>query len=1326
MTRQQGYRPIKRLLVANRGVVARRIIRTARVMGMRGIAIFAESDADAAFVRDADLAVPLADVRPGVAEQAAYLDAAAIVEAAKRTDADAVHPGYGFLAENADFAEACSSAGLTLVGPQAAVIRAMAIKHTARELASAAGLPVLPALPADEAGCRDAASKLGFPLLVKASAGGGGVGIQRVDSAEELVVKVGSARATALRAFADDTVFLEKMLASPRHIEVQIVGDRYGTVVHLGERECSIQRRHQKIIEESPSVAVSAELREHMAACSVDLATSLGYVGVGTVEYLLDTASGEFYFLEMNTRLQVEHAVTEERYGVDLVRVQLEIAQGLPAASSLSGLTPRGHVIEARVYAEDPASDFRPAAGPVSVWHHEHHEGVRWESALDGPGEVNPFYDPLLAKVIARASTRTEACAKLTMALAGLRAHAPATNRDLLIAVLETADFEAGRTHTDFLALHPELLKTPNPDVSHLAAAIACTVSGRRGDDTIVPPGWRVLRDARTTESTWEGARATHHVRYRLGAASGDTTLTVALSDQCHEFVLRDLRPDGVRLRVDSVERAYQVVRSADGMVWVNDTSSQSWWREQPRLAGAGPGEQRVAVGVGGSSQPSVSMPGTVVEVHVKPGDRVHPGQLIAVLETMKTEQAVTAAMDGVVERVTVRVGDQVPAGTTVATITSVAPIQADTSPGAAEGSCSPHPPADTAAGQSPTPAHATGSWPLEGFTFDIVGGPNRIVRTAQSHLSLLGGSHDSGSSCGGSASGRPDSLAAVALHSPAGQTVTGEVCGWEDLGYGPFHELAAQAAFGTTSVHARARGEHRPLGVDYLSVNAATMLIQGVLALAVGNTRGMAADHVKLDVAGAALFPVTQYIAGATATEDAEKGIPEPAEGAAPPPFRSADDVWFELECLSAEPWREFWCALGAPSRDVARSWRSFLLRYPIGTAALAPSLHDAAATRTYAEIRALVEQAPGMNVTPVRRLCERRAELQDSGGLPLSPWRVVPAARTARAATPLRPDTVLPLDGMVVVESCRRVQGPLAGRLLHLLGATVVRVEMLGGDPLRGVPPMAGDCSARFVALNDGKHIVEVDLKSAAGHAEMLELVETADVFLHNWAPGKAAELGLSASDLHMVNPGLVYTRASGWGPVPSPGGVSGTDFMVQAHSGIGELVGSSESPRGSLMTLLDILGGQMCAQGTLAGLLARQRSGKGQCVNTSLLGAGDALIAEELMRPAEPATAQEPLSVVVPTADGAIAIATAAGAARCLSALGAEVPDGTTLSTQLRDILATCQARDMAVRLHESDVAAVPVRTDLAALARDPALSSRFIDRGCAILDTPWTFT
>jgi acetyl/propionyl-CoA carboxylase alpha subunit len=572
---------ISTLLVANRGEIARRVIRAARTQGVRTVAVYSEPDADAAHVAEADRAVALR----GSTSTETYLDVEQVLAAARASGADAVHPGYGFLSENAAFARRCAQAGLTWVGPDPAAIEAMGVKHTAKALAREAGVPTLPdaLLSGDDPDAwARAGDDVGFPLLVKASAGGGGSGMREVRDPAGLANAVRSARAEAARSFGDDTVFLERLLDAPRHVEIQVVGDAHGHVVHLGERECSIQRRHQKVVEEAPSPVVSAELRERMGATAVALAEKLGYVGVGTVEFLVDDGEvgdfltsdvsvdarlappepPRFFFLEMNTRLQVEHPVTEEVYGVDLVALQLAVADGEPLPFAQEDVVPRGHAIEVRLYAEDPAAGDRPSPGTLHRYRHD--AALRWEDALGASGEVSAFYDPMIAKVIAHAPTRAAAARRLAAGLAQAEIHGPTTNRDLLVAVLRDPDFLAGATRTDFLDRHPHL-RTPQPAtprVVHLAAAIAATAAARRAHDPLAhlaPPGWRPLRGAPRPTVRWEGPDGEVAVTYRLAAEALELTVDGAE----HVLGLRDVAPDRARVTSDGVEYRCRVAQHA-------------------------------------------------------------------------------------------------------------------------------------------------------------------------------------------------------------------------------------------------------------------------------------------------------------------------------------------------------------------------------------------------------------------------------------------------------------------------------------------------------------------------------------------------------------------------------------------------------------------------------------------------------------------------------------------------------------------------------------------------------------------------------------------
>ncbi len=464
---------IARLLIANRGEIAVRVARTAREMGIETVAVFAESDAGAFHVGQADRAVSLG---AGTAAET-YLSIPRLLDAARTSGADAVHPGYGFLSESASFARAVGDAGLVWVGPPASAMEEMGGKLRARAKMEAAGVPVVPGSHpgvADDAGLAAEARRLGFPLLIKASAGGGGKGMSRVDRPEDVAAALAEGRRLAAAAFGDGTVYLERLLEGCRHVEFQVFGDAAGNAVHLFERECSVQRRHQKIVEETPSAALSAARREEMGAAAVSAARAVGYVGAGTVEFLVDR-EGRFYFLEMNTRLQVEHAITEETIGADLVRTQLEVARGglLPAAWRDGTLAPRGHAIELRLYAEDPV-DFLPRSGRILVYRAPAGPGIRVDAGIAEGSVVGVEYDPLLAKLIVSGPDRAAAIERARRALGEWVVLGVETNMPLLAAVVASEEFRSGRYDTGLVARLPPGAASPAPpDAAWAAAALA-------------------------------------------------------------------------------------------------------------------------------------------------------------------------------------------------------------------------------------------------------------------------------------------------------------------------------------------------------------------------------------------------------------------------------------------------------------------------------------------------------------------------------------------------------------------------------------------------------------------------------------------------------------------------------------------------------------------------------------------------------------------------------------------------------------------------------------------------------------------------------------
>jgi acetyl-CoA carboxylase biotin carboxylase subunit len=440
------------LLVANRGEIAVRVLRTLREMGIRGVAVYSDADRDAPHVAEADVAVPLGDPVPA----ASYLDGRKLIEAARRTGAEAIHPGYGFLSESPAFARAVREAGLAFVGPAPEAMERVGNKIAARRLLQGSGVPIVPGMTeagADAARLAAAAEEMGYPVLVKAAAGGGGKGMRVVRGPAELAEAARRGASEALAAFGDGAVYLEKLLPRPRHVEFQVLGDSAGRIVHLGERECSLQRRHQKILEESPSPALDPELRRRMGEAAVEVARRAGYSNAGTVEFLFGE-DGRFHFLEVNARLQVEHPVTEMTTGLDLVRCQIEIAAGMPLSLRQEDVAPRGHAIECRIYAEDPAAGFLPSPGRILLAREPRGPGIRCDSGIATGCEVPEHYDPILAKVIAHAPDRGAAIARMARALEECVVLGVATPVELLLDVLASEPFRAGRTHTGFLEEH--------------------------------------------------------------------------------------------------------------------------------------------------------------------------------------------------------------------------------------------------------------------------------------------------------------------------------------------------------------------------------------------------------------------------------------------------------------------------------------------------------------------------------------------------------------------------------------------------------------------------------------------------------------------------------------------------------------------------------------------------------------------------------------------------------------------------------------------------------------------------------------------------------
>jgi len=610
------------VLIANRGEIAARVARTVHGLGLGTVGVFTDADAEAPHVDAVDVAVRIPS----------YLDGAAVLAAAEAGGARAVHPGYGFLSENAAFAAAVAAAGLTWIGPPAAAIELMGDKARAKRLARSAGVPVVPGVEGDDVGLdaiRAFCDEHGFPAVIKAVAGGGGKGMRVVRGPDEIEPALDAARREARAAFGDDRVLVERYLERPRHIEVQVLADRHGAVVHLGERECSLQRRHQKVVEEAPSPVVDAGRRERMGAAAVALAEACGYEGAGTVEFVAPADGGEFFFLEMNTRLQVEHPVTELVYGVDLVEQQLRVAAGEPLRLAQASLRPSGHAVEARLYAEDPANGFLPATGVIRRWRAPSGPGVRVDAGIREGQEIGTDYDPMLGKVIAHGEDRPTALRRLDRALARLELLGVATNAAFTRALLAREDVRAGEQDTGLLErVLAQLPSAPPPDLLTAAA-----VAAFRADTAAlsVPPGpWRrVIAGHGEVRVSGDEVEAGGRTWRWSARAAGDGVLRIAL---------------------DGVARRYAVAVGTDA-VWVARDGHHLEARTE-RRARAGADALTDSL--------EAPMPGTVLLVHVADGDEVAAGDVLMVLESMKMELSITAPHAGTVAGLALAAGDRV------------------------------------------------------------------------------------------------------------------------------------------------------------------------------------------------------------------------------------------------------------------------------------------------------------------------------------------------------------------------------------------------------------------------------------------------------------------------------------------------------------------------------------------------------------------------------------------------------------------------------------------------------------------------------------------
>jgi geranyl-CoA carboxylase alpha subunit len=649
--------PFFKILIANRGEIALRIMRTARRLGYGVVAVYSDADRDALHVREADQSVRIGEALPAQS----YLRIEAIIAAAKASGATAVHPGYGFLAENEDFAQACRDAGLVFIGPSPESIRAMGNKAGAKDIMRKAGVPCVPGYQGadqSDAVMLAEAKKIGFPVMIKAVAGGGGRGMRSVADAAAFPDALRSARSEAQGAFGDPTVILERAMVDPRHIEIQVFGDRYRNAVHLGERDCSVQRRHQKLIEEAPSPAVSPKLRAQMGAVAVAAVKSIGYEGAGTLEFLLDK-NGEFYFMEMNTRLQVEHPVTEAITGLDLVELQLRVASGEPLGLVQEDVKFSGHAIEVRLCSEDAGHDFMPQSGSMALW--QMPDGVRVEHALQSGSEIPPFYDSMIAKIVCHGADRNEARSRLICALEQTAAFGVTTNQGFLTCCLRHPAFAAGEATTAFIGKHRSELLAPRKDADQdvgLAALLLYVTDP-------FAPRWQSGRSLAATfpiPLRFELDHKVHDIdltRERDGSYRG-------LENAPYRIEIHAVGSHTIRFSRDGLAESVRYLRDGDRLYFLHRGVTLS----VRDLTLAAPVS---AAASGGDGKVRAAMNGRVVAVLVKPGERVEAGQPVMTLEAMKMEHVHTAGVAGKISAIDVAEGEQVTTGRIVVEIEAAA-----------------------------------------------------------------------------------------------------------------------------------------------------------------------------------------------------------------------------------------------------------------------------------------------------------------------------------------------------------------------------------------------------------------------------------------------------------------------------------------------------------------------------------------------------------------------------------------------------------------------------------------------------------------------------
>ena len=647
---------ITSILIANRGEIASRIIRTCQKMGIRSIAVFSEADRDAPFVQEASLAVFIGESSPN----ASYLDQDKIIAAAKRTGADAIHPGYGFLSENVSFATRCKQEEITFIGPHPEAIEAMGSKSKAKELMQKHEVPIVPGYQGKDqsiATLSKAAKDIGFPVLLKATAGGGGKGMRIVEKATEVEAAIQAAKRESLNAFGDDELIVEKYIASGRHIEFQIFGDQHGNTIHLLERECTIQRRYQKVIEESPSPIMTPALRQTMGNAAVKAAKALQYDNAGTVEFIYDDKTGDFYFLEVNTRLQVEHPVTEEITGLDLVKLQIESAQGLPLSLQQADIKGTGYAIEARLYAEDPTNNFLPVTGTIHQFNYPELEGLRMETAIQSGSEISIYYDPMIAKIVIWGETRPEAHRKMQYVLRNMVCLGTTNNQNFLLHLLENEAFQKGEYDTHFIQKQIDCNSIgEKTQAANTLAGIATTLYGWQYREKSrkllrsMPSGWRNSFSNYQQESYTFGS-ATQTLKYRYL----NKNFTFISEEKEYLIRLIDASDSYVRFEYDGLQYHFSIALSGNNYFLHQEQFGDFHLIQQDRFPA-----KAIEKVKGGFEAP---MPSQIVKILVEVGQEVKAGEGLIVLSSMKMENTIEALEDGKVEEIYTAEGENVEAG---------------------------------------------------------------------------------------------------------------------------------------------------------------------------------------------------------------------------------------------------------------------------------------------------------------------------------------------------------------------------------------------------------------------------------------------------------------------------------------------------------------------------------------------------------------------------------------------------------------------------------------------------------------------------------------